>query len=294
MGSLCRRHDLLLRRIGRAIGDILPHGSGLQPGILQHHAVAAPQGLSGHRADILSRCPDHAPIHIVKAHQQIDECGLTATGRAYDGHPLTGCNLQIQIPDQGFFGHIGEFHMLQLHLTHLGSVRQFRFLRGLLLLIQQVEHPLGAGNRVLQLCHHAADLIEGLCILAGVTQKYAELTDGNAAGAYKQRTYQSHCRIDNVVDKSCAGVGKAGEEGSMQRRLGKAVVAFRKLLQTLFLMTVGFHHPLTLYQFIDEGCLDAPLLGLLLEMLMGAPRNKAGYQEGHGRQQHHNGGDPGI
>ena len=49
MGSLGRGDDLLIGGVGLAVGDVLPHGARSQPGVLQHHAVAAPQGARGSR-----------------------------------------------------------------------------------------------------------------------------------------------------------------------------------------------------------------------------------------------------
>ena len=294
MSCLGRRHDFRLCSLRGTIGDILPNGTCLQPGILQHHAIASPQGFSGNLPNIFACGADRAIVHIVKAHQQIDEGGLSAAGRTNDGHPLTGHYLQIQILDQRLLGHIGEIHIQQFHLAHLGRVGNILGVGCFLGLIQQIKDPLGAGDGILQFRHHAADLIEGLGILAGIAQKHAELSHGNAPGAHKQSTHQGHCRIDNIIHKTGTGIGKAGEEGGIQRRFAQPVIHHIKVPQAFRLMAIGLYYPLAFHQLVDEGGLHSPLFGLLLKVLVGTFGDESGDKKGHGCQQHHDGGDPGI
>ena len=49
-------------------------------------------------------------------------------------------------------------------------------------LIDQIKHPLRTGQRILQLGHDIGDVIEGLCVLVGIVQKDAQLTDRDTAG----------------------------------------------------------------------------------------------------------------
>ena len=52
VGGLGGSHDLVQGGVRLAVGDVLPHRTGPQPGILQHHAVAAAQRSAGHAADV--------------------------------------------------------------------------------------------------------------------------------------------------------------------------------------------------------------------------------------------------
>ncbi len=55
---------------------------GPEPGILQHHAVAAAQGGAGHVPDVGAGDFDGAAVDIIEPHEQIDEGGLAAAGGA--------------------------------------------------------------------------------------------------------------------------------------------------------------------------------------------------------------------
>ena len=92
-------------------------------------------------------------------------------------------------------------------------------LRHLIFGVQQLEHPGGAGQCVLQLGDHARDLVEGLRVLVGVAQKNAQLTDGDAAAHGVQRTHKPYARVHDVVHKAGGGVGQAGEEDGLQAHL---------------------------------------------------------------------------
>ena len=52
VGSLGGGDHLIHGCVRLAVGNVLPHRTGTQPGVLQHHAVAAAQGGAGHIPDI--------------------------------------------------------------------------------------------------------------------------------------------------------------------------------------------------------------------------------------------------
>ena len=70
-----------------------------EPGVLQHHAVAARAGLPRVTSRIsVAGHLDAAAVHIVETHQQVDEGGLAAAGGADDGDALAGLHIQIESP----------------------------------------------------------------------------------------------------------------------------------------------------------------------------------------------------
>ena len=179
MGGLGGGYDLLLRGVRAAVGDILPYGTGTQPGILQYHAVAAAQVVAGHLPDVRSVHTDDAPVYIIKTHEQVDKSGLAAARRPYDGDALPGCSKQGKVFDKGSFRHIAEVYVGKLHLPPGLRSKRNRCFGYLIRLLQQGEDALQTGQGILQLRNYAADLVERLGILAGIAEKDAQLADGN-------------------------------------------------------------------------------------------------------------------
>ena len=112
MGSLGGGDHLVHGSVRLAVGDVLPHRTGAQPGVLQHHAVAAAQGSAGHIPDIRAGHPDAAAVYIIEPHKQVDEGGLAAAGGAYDGDALTGLHVQRKPLDERTAGQVAEGHIL--------------------------------------------------------------------------------------------------------------------------------------------------------------------------------------
>ena len=169
VGGLGGLHHLLQGGLGPAIGDVLPDGAPLQPGVLQHHAVAAAQAVAGDVPDVRALHLDGAAVHVVKAHEQVDNRGLAAAGGAHQGHPLAGLHLQVEVLKQGLLRPVGEGHVLDGHAAP--SVFQHPGAGGvgdLGPLLDELEHTARAGQGVLQLRHHAGNLVKGLGVLVGV------------------------------------------------------------------------------------------------------------------------------
>lgn len=126
------RRDLLVRCVRFAHDDILADGTGLEPGVLQHHAVGRAQTAARQLADILAAHADTAAVHIVEAHEQIDDRRLAAAGRPDDGNTLAGLRGKIKMLDQVLLRDIGERDVLQRN-TAVGVRERLRIggLRGL-------------------------------------------------------------------------------------------------------------------------------------------------------------------
>ena len=205
MGGFGRSHHFFQAGVRLAVGDVLPHGTGTQPGILQHHAVAAAQGSTGHIPDIGAGDFDIAAVHVVEAHQQVDEGGDALAGLHVEGKAL----------DQRAVGQVAEGDILQLHmavrLQHFGVLG----FRHLIVGVQQLEHAGGAGQSVLQLGDHAGNFIKGFRVLVGVAEEHAQLADGDAAAHGVQRAHKAHACVDDVVHKAGGGVRHAGEEDGL-------------------------------------------------------------------------------
>ena len=150
MGCLCRFYDLFFGGFRFSVGDIVPDGPGLQPGVLEHHSVIAPQRVACHLADIRSVHLDPSAVHIVEPHQKIDQRGLSAACRPDDRDPLSRFHVQGKVLDQRFVRHIAERHVLQRHMAVAGESSRVVGFRDLILLVHQVEDTGGAGQGVLE------------------------------------------------------------------------------------------------------------------------------------------------
>ena len=210
MGCLGRSHHLVEGGVRLAVGDVLPHGAGPEPGILQHHAVAAAQRGAGHVPDFGAGDFDGAAVDIIEPHEQIDEGGLAAAGGADDGDALAGLDVQRQALDERAVGQIAEGDVLDLDVAVRHELYGVLRFGGLVFSVQQLEHAGRAGQSVLQLGHDAGNFVEGLGILVGVVQEDAQLADGDASGYGIDRAHEADACVDDVVDEAGGGVGHAG------------------------------------------------------------------------------------
>ena len=112
MGGLGSGDHLVHGGVRLAVGDVLPHRTGTQPCVLQYHAIAAAQGGAGHIPDIGAGHLDAATVHIIEPHKQVDQGGLAAAGRAYDGNALAGLHIQRKPFDERAVGQVAEGNIL--------------------------------------------------------------------------------------------------------------------------------------------------------------------------------------
>ena len=295
MGGFGGSDDLFIGGIGLAHGDVLPDGAAFQPGFLQHHAVALPQAVAGDIHDVVAVQRDPAVVHIIEAHQQVDQRGFAAASGANDGHPLAGFHVQAQVLDQFALGYIGEAHIAQLHGT--GGLLQLQLglsVRGFRRLIHQRKDPFSAGQSSLQLGHHAGNLVEGLGVLVGIAQERGQLAHRQHAGSAEdahQRTSNANTGIHQRVNKAGGRVGEGGEENGPKAGLLQPSVDLVKAILHFILHTEVANHFLAGEHLIDEGGLLAAGFGLQGEHVIGALGDETGHHQRKGRDHHHGGGD---
>ena len=292
VGLLCRRHDLFLGGIRLAHGDILPDGPGLQPGILKHHAYAVPQVIPAHIPGIHPIQQNFAAVGVIEPHEQVDKSGFAAAGGADDGDALARLDAEVEVLDEGLLRGIGEFQISDLY----ASPNFFRLpgilrLRGTLRGLDQLEHPSGTGQSVLQLGDHAGNLIEGLGILVGVVQEAGQVAHGNAAADGDESTGQAHPRVHHGIDEPGAGIYQRGEENRPQGSLLQPSVDLVELLHGGVFMPEGADHLDVADGLINQAGLLAPGHGLEPEHGIGPGGDEIGNQQGQRRDAHHHQGD---
>ena len=100
-------------------------------------------------------------IHIIEAHQQVDERRLARAGVADDGDGLAGVCGEGQIVQNGFSGQVSETHVLSLHAAgHMLQNGGAGRVRALLGFVQQREHALGGGKGGVDLIENVGDLVD--------------------------------------------------------------------------------------------------------------------------------------
>ena len=287
MRGLCRGDDLLVRCVRLAHDDILADGAGLEPGVLQHHAVGRAQAAARQLADILAAHADAAAVHIVEAHEQIDDRRLAAAGRADDGNTLAGLRGKIKMLDQVLLRDIGERDVLQRDAA-VGVRERLRIggLRGLRRFLDKLEDAVGAGQRILQLRYHAGNFVEGLRILVGIAEEACQLADGDAAVHGAERARHADARIDERVDKARGRIRDGREENGAQRALAQPLVDLVKAALCAFLIAEGLHDLLIADHLVDDAGLLAAGGGLLLEHGVGLAGDKARNEQRHRRDDH--------
>ena len=77
LGCLGGFYRVLVRSILFAVGDVFENGAVEQPGLLQYHGISASEAFSCDVADILAVNANGALVGIVKAHQKVDDSGLS-------------------------------------------------------------------------------------------------------------------------------------------------------------------------------------------------------------------------
>ena len=292
VGCLGGGDHLLVGGVGSAEGDVVPHGSGGQPGLLQHHAVVLPKGVAGDLTDIKAVHRNASLAHVVEAHEQVDERGLTASRGAYDGHPLTAGERKIQIPYQLLIGGIGEGHVGQGHAPlHVGQGHGIGGVGGLGFRLDQLKEAGGAGHGVLQLGDHTRDLVEGLGVLSRVGEEGRQTAyrKGHATcgGEADQRADEGHARVDEVIDEAGGGVDQGGEEHGLTGRSFQSPVDLLKVAEGFILVGKGHHHLVRADHFIHQRGLLGADLGLLLEQMVGSACDEGRYEQRKGGCHHH-------
>ena len=200
----------------------------------------------------------------------------------------------VQILDQRPAGIVPEVHMGQLYRPGDLLGRQcicVRPIRVLFQFIQHLEQPSGAGQGVLQLGHHAGDLIKGLGILVCVAQKAGPLSHRNAPLDGEQRAHQGHSGIYHGVDKPGDRVGQAAVKDGLQTGRLKAAVDLVKAVQAVVLLLKGLDHLLPLDHLVDEGGLFPPHLALPPEVLLAFVGDKGRSHDAQRCDDHHHQGD---
>ena len=288
MARLCRRNDFVLRRVRLSERDVFPHRAGLDPRILQHHAEILPQAFAGQLRDFLAGDADFASVHIVKAHEKVNQRRLAAARRTDNCHALARLHGNVERFNQRTLRHIAEADVCKRH-TPVGMVQcdRVRRVRRLRRLVDQFKHAPRACHRVLQLGHDAGNVVEGLCVLVGIAEEDGKSAHCDAACHSDQRARERHAGIDDAVDKARDRICQRGKKCRAQGVFFESAVNFVKCLNRLPLARKCLHDPLAIQHLADQRRLFTERLRLKLEHIIRSCRDELCCEQRQRRQHHH-------
>ena len=117
--ALRRFDDLLVRRVGAAIADILAHRVGKEEHILLHDADGAVKRRLRKRAHIFPVDADRALAHLVKARDELAERRLASAGGTDDGEHLARPYVHAHVVEHAFIllALVRKAHMVDVDLA---------------------------------------------------------------------------------------------------------------------------------------------------------------------------------
>ena len=288
VGGLGGSDDFLVSGVQTAVADVLHDGALEQPGVLQHHAEAFPQGAAVKVPQVVAVQGDGTGVYIVEPHQQLDHGGLAGTGGADDGHLLAGFHVAAEVVDDGLFGHIAEFDMIEGDLTvDAGRVCPAGRIGLLVLfgLVQELKDALGSGGHALQHVGHLRQLLDGLGEVLDVLDEGLDIADGDGAVGGKDTADDGHGHIAQIAHKVHDGLHQAGEELALPGGFKQLVVGGAEILQHGGLPVEGLDDVVAGVDFLHLAVDDAQggLLGL--EVLLAEPDHQQHQCQRHRQDQ---------
>ena len=270
VGGFGGRHHLVHGRPFLSVGDVVENRSPEHPGILQHHGVGAAQAFPGQGADVLPVHRDAAGVHVVKAHQQVDDGGLARPGRPDDGDQLPCVGAHGQVMDDGPAGIVAEGYVFQGHVAlDVPELPGVRSVLQLLPLVQQSEHPLRRCQGGKQLVDDVGDLVDRAGELPGIQYKGRNVAQTDRPVHVQEGAQQGDQAQTDVVDEAHRRPDGHAQGIGVVIRIGGIVVDPVVLVVHLVLVGVG-QNGLLAGQLLLHKAVHRPVgLGALHEARLG-------------------------
>ena len=226
-----RRDNLLVGSGFVAVTEVFHDRAAEKPAVLEHHAVAAAQSVAAEVADIGAVEQYSALVHLVKAHEQIDERGFAAAGGTDYRNVEAARHLEREVLYQRFFGNVGEAHVLDRDPAPAVIDGSFALVGGLVSPFEDLKDPLGGGDSGVELGQHACDLVERLGVLVGVGEEARQTADAQTARNYGDRAENCNGCVNKGVYKPRARIGESACELSLEADRLQLAVQFVKALE---------------------------------------------------------------
>ena len=278
---------LLPRGGGAAIGDVVINAAVKQPGILQHHGIGQPQAAPGDAGAVSSVHAHFSAVHIIKAHEQIDQRGLSRARGADDGDELPRPDLQAQVVEHRPPRRIAKEDMLQLHRPlHRAQRPGVCRIRRLRLLVHDAEDPFCRRHGGLQLVENIRHLPDGPAELPAVKHEGADIAHGDAPGHIHHGAEDGDQRQRKVIDKVGGGPHARHMIFRLIIGLHGPLVVFVQLGEGVFLLTVGLQRLLPGDHLLRKAVELPQPAGPQTEQGMGLFADPPGDEHGQGHRHH--------
>ncbi len=280
--------DLPVGGVRPGVGDIVADGAVEQPGLLRNHAELGAQALAGQGADVVPVDADAAAVHVVEAHQQVDEGGFPRPRSAHDGDAAAGGDVEVEVLDQPAVRRVGEGDVLKLHVPRTAFQPQgARRLRRLGWQVQHFENPLGRGRGGLNLREDVRDVVERLGEHRRVNQERGDAPDRERPPDGADAAEDADGRVGQVVDDARGRVGKGGDELRPHARAVQLCVDFLEFFAGARLVAERRDDLLPADDLLRVAVQAAELRRLLAEQLLRAGRDGARGEVRERRGKHH-------
>ncbi|MNM97300.1 hypothetical protein D3C81_1098010 [compost metagenome] len=225
-------HDFLLHCTFAAVGDVIADRTVKQPRILQDHPEQVAQVAAFHLGNVDPIHRDRSAVHLIEAHQQVDQRRFAGAGWPDDGDRLALFHVDVHIFDQQMFRIVTELDMIERHIAarlfQYSGIRCFRYL---FFLIQDFKHPLRRSYGRLDDVGDVRRLRDRHRKLAGVLDKRLYITDFDRSLGHENPADHRNEYISDVPDKTHNRHDDAGDELSLPARLIQAFINVVELLQ---------------------------------------------------------------
>ena len=117
VGELRRFHDFLVRRVQPTVANVVPHGTGEEVCVLQHHGERAAQVVLFDLLDVDAVVGDGALLHIVKAVDQVRNGRFARAGGTDERYLLTGFGKEVDVFQHVHLLVVAEGDVVEAHVA---------------------------------------------------------------------------------------------------------------------------------------------------------------------------------
>ena len=186
-----RRRDLLQRRLGLAVGDVLADGGPEQQRLLQHDADVAPQRGALVLPQVAAVDQDGAALRLVQPQDQAHDRGLAGPRHPHQREPLAGRDAERDVAQ-----HVLAVAVVERHVPEHDLALQVRGgdrvgpVQDLGLDLEDLGDPLGRGHGLGEIGRELGELADRLVHVGEVADDQHQLARQHAALEHLERAEQ--------------------------------------------------------------------------------------------------------
>ena len=271
--------DIVVRRAGAAVGDVVFDRVVEEHGILRDDADRRAHAVLAHRADVAPVDRDAPAGDVVEAEQEARQRALPRAGRTDDGDGMARRNGEAHVEQDLAVLLVAEVDVLEAHLAATDIERRgARRIGDFRVLLGKREHPLHVGERLLDLAVEHAQEVERDVELDHERVDEHEVADRHRPVDDAHRRPPHDERYRDRDDRALRDVE--------QRQRGLAF--YRRRLPALHALVVAARLPLLVAEILDrlvvEQAVDGARVGLRVELVHLPPEAGPPVGDHHGRR----------